>query len=100
MTGIKFLLKLRHTKKTCYKLVGLPPRYFDKPKPTGPRFKGKALVQLVEETDYCDIEGQDHSTTLRNIYVSMVGHGKIGMVLVLQISEFTGVDTWIIDSSV
>lgn len=57
MKGIETLLKLGDTKKICYELAGLSPRYFDKPKPTGPKFKGKALVLLVQKLDYYGIEG-------------------------------------------
>ncbi|KAM5575515.1 hypothetical protein ABKV19_014467 [Rosa sericea] len=65
-----------HVKETCYKLVGYPTGYFSKPKPTGPRGKGKAAVHLVQNSEYLGIAGQDHTTgRVDNPSVSMVGRG-------------------------
>ena len=57
-----------HTKDNCYKLIGYPIGYFDKPK----------------------------TSTHHHSAAVMAGHGKIGMAL--QISSFISADTWIIDS--
>ncbi|PRQ36075.1 putative RNA-directed DNA polymerase [Rosa chinensis] len=88
-----------HAKETFYKLVGYPAGYFSKPKPTGPRGKGKAVVYLVQNSEYLGIAGKDHTTgKVDNPSVLMVGKGtgKIGMAL--KVSNFVGLDTWIIDS--
>jgi hypothetical protein len=84
-----------HSKEKCYKLIGYPPGYFDKPKSS--RSKGKAAVQLVQEPDYYGVAGQDHPIiAAEQSSVAMIGRGKIGMAL--QISSFISEDTWIIDS--
>ncbi|PRQ56600.1 putative RNA-directed DNA polymerase [Rosa chinensis] len=56
--------------------------------------RGKAAIQLVPEPDFYSIEGQDPSKG--NVSLTKETRGKIGVAL--HVSDFTGSDTWIIDS--
>ncbi|PRQ35370.1 putative RNA-directed DNA polymerase [Rosa chinensis] len=56
--------------------------------------RGKAAVQLVPEPDFYGIAGQDPSQG--NVSLTKGTRGKIGVAL--HVSDFTGSDTWIIDS--
>ena len=56
--------------------------------------RSKAAIQLVQEPDFYGVEGQDH--TKGNVPLTEENRGKIGIAL--NVSDFTGSDTWIIDS--
>ena len=56
--------------------------------------RGKVAIQQVPEPDFYSVEGQDLSKD--NVFLTKKTRGKIGIAL--HVSDFTGSDTWIIDS--
>ncbi|XP_024185099.1 uncharacterized protein LOC112189935 [Rosa chinensis] len=50
-----------HIKANCYRLVGFPAGYFDRPRPQDNKPKGKAAVHLVQDQDYYVVTEPDYT---------------------------------------
>ncbi|PRQ48694.1 putative RNA-directed DNA polymerase [Rosa chinensis] len=87
-----------HIKASCYRLVGFPAGYFDRPRRQDNKPKGKAVVHLVQDQDYSAVTKPDHTNFAGKdtASISRGGNGKVGAAL--KFSSFTGGNTWIIDS--